>query len=72
MDKEGLAKRLQLLRLQKGVTQNVVALNIGLGRTGYLSIESGHTYPSVQVLVALADYFKVSLDYLCGRDNYLL
>jgi transcriptional regulator with XRE-family HTH domain len=67
-----LAERLKLLRLQKGVSQKVVSMNIGIDDSSYRSLELGRANPSLPVLLALADYYKVSLDYLCGRDSYLL
>jgi transcriptional regulator with XRE-family HTH domain len=72
LTKEELAKKLRELRLARGVTQAVVALNVGLGKCGYSDIERGKTFPSINSLIRLADYFEVSLDYLCGRDSYLI
>ena len=32
-------------------------------------LESSQRSPSFEVLTALADFFDVSLDYLCGRSD---
>ena len=36
---------------------------------GYQRYEYGEREPSFQKLIALADYFDVSLDYLVGRSD---
>ena len=36
---------------------------------GYQQYEYNESYPEVPGLVALADYFGVSLDYLMGRTD---
>ena len=42
----------------------------GLGRSAVRRYERGERVPSVEALIALADYYEVSLDYLTGRVNY--
>ncbi|MDR2648859.1 MAG: helix-turn-helix transcriptional regulator [Clostridiales bacterium] len=42
---------------------------IGISLQQISSMENGVRAPSVEVLVALADYFSVSLDVLCGRSE---
>ena len=32
--------------------------------------ERGEAEPKMDAMVAIADYYKVSLDYLSGRTNY--
>ena len=66
-----MAKRLQTLRQAREATQEEVANVIGITGAGYRGIEIGRRKPSLDVLLALADYYDVSLDYLCGRDRYL-
>ena len=41
----------------------------GLGRNCIGQYERGEKIPSLKSLIALADYFEVSLDYLVGRNN---
>ena len=36
---------------------------------GYYRYEQGERQPTLPVLIALADYFDVSLDYLVGRSD---
>ena len=41
----------------------------GLKLRGYQQYEYSEGYPEVPGLVALADFFDVSLDYLMGRSD---
>ena len=41
----------------------------GLKLRGYQQYEYNEGYPEVPGLVAIADYFGVSLDYLMGRTD---
>ena len=60
-----MAKRLRKLRKQKGVTLIEVKKSTGV-RIDY---ESHMRYEDFSHLIALANYFDVSLDYLCGRSE---
>lgn len=61
--------RLRELRKDKKVSQTVLANNIGVALKQVQRYEAGENDPTLSVLVALADFFDVSLDYLCGRSN---
>lgn len=63
-----LNERLKQLRKEKGITQVQVALNCNMAERAYQRIEAGNK-PSYDALLALADYFDVSLDYLVGRSD---
>ncbi len=61
------AEQLKDLREEHGVTQTVLAREIGVSK-GLISLwENGLREPTLSNLVALADYFDVPLDYLTGR-----
>jgi len=62
-------KRLKEIRLSQGKTQKEIATAIGLSERNYQSFEYGEFKPSFDKLVALADFFNVSLDYLVGRTE---
>ena len=49
------------------VTQKQAAEIAGVAERVYQSYEYGKVFPTAPVLIALADYFDVSLDYLVGR-----
>lgn len=61
--------RLKQLRLSKNISQQTVADSIGINKASISRIESGAQSVTVETLIALADYFQVSVDYLTGRSN---
>lgn len=61
--------RLKELRTSKGASQLAIATVLGITDRGYRKYESGTSEPTLSILVALADYFDVSLDYLVGRSD---
>ena len=63
------AIQLKTIRKRKGVTQKQLAAAIGASERGIQQYELGERKPAFDVLIALADYFDVSLDYLCGRSD---
>lgn len=65
--KEIFKKRLRILRKEQGETQAQVAAAIEIGETHYQKFELGSNLPNFMNLIALADHFDVSLDYLTGR-----
>lgn len=58
------AKAIRSLRLMYCVTQQEVASAIGVDRSSYAYYESGKVQPSLETLIDLARYFRVSVDYL--------
>ena len=63
------AERIKELRLENGMTQTEVGDIIGVKRHSVYTYERGLNYPEVRCLIMLADYFKVSLDYLVGLKD---
>ena len=63
------SERLIELRKARNLTQKQVYEGIGMSMLEYQRYEYGEREPSYQKLIALADYFDVSLDYLCGRSD---
>ena len=66
---EIFAERIRELRLEHGLTQEEVGEIIGVKRYSVYSYEKGRACPEMKGLVALADYFDVSMDYLAGRTD---
>lgn len=62
------AEKLKAARLEKGVSQTEVANAVGVKQSFIAHLEKGRKTPSTAVLVDLAKYYDVSLDYLLG-DN---
>lgn len=63
------AERLTQLQTEKKCLKKDVASVVGLSIMGYYRYERGEREPSMSTLIALADYFNVSLDYLVGRSD---
>lgn len=66
---ENFSARLRLLRKERGLKQREMAEICGLKLRSYQDYEYQVSYPSALGLVALADFFGVSLDYLMGRTD---
>ena len=62
-------ERLKELRKEKGLTQKQIAKIINKSETGYASWEQGLAEPCINDLITLSDYYKVSIDYLVGKDD---
>ena len=61
--------RLREIRQKSGETQAQVAAAVGTATRYYQKLESGENLPGAELLIALADHFEVSLDYLMGRTD---
>ncbi len=64
-----LSERLQQLKCDRNVLQKDIATSVNLSLRAYQRYEYGERQPTADVLIALADYFDVSLDYLVGRSD---
>ena len=64
---QGFSVRLRSLRKEKGRKQADMAEPLGCSPNHYQKIEYGQINIPVTSLMALADYFGVSTDYLLGR-----
>lgn len=62
-------EHLKEIRKSKGLTQKQLATGIGASERGIQQYELNERKPAFDILIALADYFDVSLDYLTGRND---
>jgi len=62
------SERLKALRKERGYTQKQTAEGASLTEQQYQKYEYG-SKPAYDNLLALADYFDVSIDYLVGRTD---
>ena len=62
-------ERLRYLRQRKGVACKVVSELCGLASDAVRRYENGESEPTMHSLIALAEYFEVSVDYLLGRSD---
>ncbi len=62
-------ERLKELRIERQVGQVELAKELGVSK-GIISLwENGLREPKLLNLIALAKYFKVSIDYLAGLED---
>ncbi len=57
------------LRKKRGLTQLEVAAGAGLSLRGYQNYERGLREPQLSALIALADFYDISLDELACRQR---
>ena len=62
------SERIKILRNEANLTQAQVAQNVGLSPRGYQDLELGAT-PRGDTLLAIADFYGVSMDWLMGRTD---
>ena len=62
-------ERIKELREEKGLTKSFLCHQIHVSRSSMTEYEKGVTQPSMPVLLQMADFFDVSLDYLMGRTT---
>lgn len=63
------AQRIKQLRKEKSLKQQQLADQFSVKLRTYQGYEYGESYPDVAKVVAIADFFDVSLDYLVGRSE---
>ncbi len=56
-------------RKASNLSQKALADCIGVSDAAITMMEKGKRAPSFETLIALADYFNVSIDYLVGRSD---
>lgn len=64
-----LGLRLKTLRLQRGLTQKMLATRIHKSKAAIGSYESNRQMPPLDVLISIAVALNVSLDYLVGFEK---
>lgn len=62
-------KRIRDLREDNDLTQTEVAKYLRISQQYYSNIEKGERTISVDIICMLADYYKVSTDYLLDRTD---
>ena len=61
--------RLKELRKEKDISQKKLALEILYSQSVVCDWENNVSEPTASAIVAVADYFDVSTDYLLGRKE---
>ncbi len=61
--------RLKELREKKGISQLKLALDLNMNQNSISRYETGARQADYEALIAFADYFNVSVDYLLERTE---
>ncbi len=64
-----LAPRLRQLRMDKRLRQDQVAALIGIDKSTVSAYENDLRQPSCEILVRFANLYRVSVDFLLGRNE---
>lgn len=62
------SQRLQMLREKKHISRIVLSQLCGLHSDAVRRYERGECEPTMDSLIALSDFFDVTIDYLVGRE----
>ena len=62
-------KNLRNLREKYNLTQQQIADELGIQRPTYSRYEKGERQPNYNLLIKIADYFNISVDYLLGKEE---
>ena len=63
-----ISEKIKFLRKQKQITQEELAKHISVERSSVGKYETGTT-PSMEILIKIAKYFGVTVDYLTGNSD---
>lgn len=69
IDSTIITSRLKMARENKNLSKSDVAKALNIATSSMTYYEQGQTLPSIDKLYALADYYGVTMDWLCGRVN---
>ena len=69
IDSTIVASRLKMVRENKSLSKTEVAKALNIATSSMTYYEQGKAVPSIDKLYALADYYGVTMDWLCGRVN---
>ncbi|MDE5763522.1 MAG: helix-turn-helix domain-containing protein [Ruminococcus sp.] len=58
---------LRELRKNKNITQTQLANELHISQRAYSHYENGTREPNIELLIDIANYYQISIDYLVGR-----
>lgn len=70
MDRAMLGQRLKQLREHHQFTQRYVSYKVNIERPSYSNYELGKRTPPLELIIQLADFYHVSLDYLLRSPDF--
>lgn len=66
-----LSKRLKELRMNNSLKQSDLAKLLSISTSRYGQYETGRRSPDYKLLIQIANFYNVSIDYLLGRTNVI-
>jgi len=66
---QNFAKNLRKIRLEKELSQENIALELGMSREAYRKLENGKTNLNITHLEGLSNVFKMDLADMMNHDN---
>lgn len=63
-----MVKNLRNLRVLKGISQQKLADYLNISQQAIFKYEKEQNEPDISTLIALADYFGTTVDFLIGHD----
>lgn len=63
------SERFKLLRKERGLSQAVLATELGFTKSSVNMYERGDREPGLESLETIADFFNVDMDYLLGKSD---
>lgn len=63
-------ERLQYLRERRGMSRIVLSELCGISKNMIARYERGEVKPNMDALIAISEFFEVTIDFLACRDNY--
>ena len=61
---------LKMIRAQKKLNQQKVAMDLNISREALSHYENGKREPSLDMLKKMSDYFNVSIDFLISGNEF--
>ena len=66
---KAFAERIKYLRIEKGLSQDDLAKELGVSNAIISLWENGLREPSMSSLIVMANFFHVSIDYIVGLSD---
>ena len=63
------SNNLKELRTSKKISQKQIASQLDIADRQYRRYENEEQQPTLPIIIKLADYFNISIDYLVGRTD---
>lgn len=61
--------RIRELRKERHMNQQRLAMEFNISQAAVSNYEKGNPEPDIQLIIKMADYFNVSIDYLAGKSD---